>query len=192
MPVHCGGIVIYLSSSICRVLSLYNLNCLSYNFQYGGVHSALCSFHGTVPHCIDSYLFRVWAVWFRKCCYHFLECCTIIRHRRISWRRFYVCRMFYVRSISSARSVNSSCSRSSSRRGCDMLRSGLQCCSTEEELISVLDVCLLVEAGCNSTVKHHQYHVTATSACSRSGQAIQTMDRGCKQIWPVDCFWLRH
>ena len=34
-----------------RVLALHNLNCLSYYFQYVGVHRAMCSFHGTVPYC---------------------------------------------------------------------------------------------------------------------------------------------
>lgn len=40
MPVHFGGLEIYLTS-ICRVLSLYDLNYLSHNFQYVGVHSAV-------------------------------------------------------------------------------------------------------------------------------------------------------
>jgi hypothetical protein len=160
------------------------------------VHCALSMGRShTILYRIDSNLSRVWAVWFRKHCRAFLECCAIsIRHRRISCTRFNVCRMLYVRSIASVRCVNNCCSSSSGSRkgGWAVLWSSPQCCSTEEEWISVLDVCLLVEVGCNIAVKHRQYHVTATSAYSKSGQSIQIMDRGCKQIWPVDCFWLRH
>jgi hypothetical protein len=73
-----------------------------------------------------------------------------------------------------------------------VLWSSFQCCSTEEELIYVLDVCLLMEEAATA-----QSNIVSTTLLphlriAKVGSQFRLWTEGCKQIRPVDYFWLRH